>query len=218
MRAGKAPAVLTIKWEGDDIKWTTSSDGIGVIRGYTKDPKEVTLHVFGYTPGTHTIKAVACKDGSMTDFVTTTVTVGPDLPDPKPVDPVKPVDPPAPVPVDPFLKAIQDAYSVDPGADKATMVAKLVTLYRTAATPSDATTTGWLDDPSMKTFPDVKSKFSVARRLLGVPDTALVEVRKIANKELDALKVSQTAALTSGEKDRVRLAFFKIASALEGVK
>lgn len=97
---------VTVVWEGDDITWFAST-GLGVIRVYSHDPRNVVFHVQGDKPGAYFLEAVAVKvvDGkarfSPKARCEVKVTGKEPTPDPDPPNPPDP-DNPAPIPVEGF--------------------------------------------------------------------------------------------------------------------
>jgi len=132
-------ASITVEWDGDDIRYTSSED-LDVFREYDPDPKKVRLRVIGYQTGKYRLVAIASKGGKLSDFATCVVQVG-DAPPPVPPTPPTPPDPPtpltpptppAPIPADGFrVLMLYDADALDktPAAQVNCLYAKEVRDY-----------------------------------------------------------------------------------------
>jgi len=158
---------------------------------------------FSAPPGVYRIKlrSVSLKDGKTTiETARFAVTIGPDLPPPKPL----PDDPPAPTPDAPLIKALKDAYATDPSPLKADSLSKLTELFRGAGL--------LLTRPGVKTLQDLHDDLKAARvSLIG---ETLPGVRKVVAAEVAKLGDKPDAPI---DADAARAVFAKITAALEGV-
>lgn len=85
---------VAIDYDGDDIRWTIS-DKVDVFREYDPDAKKIRLRILAPTDGEYELKAIACKDKKLCEFVTCKIIIGKG-PDPGPGP--NPPDPPGPTP------------------------------------------------------------------------------------------------------------------------
>ncbi len=181
---------------GQSVTWFISPEP-------TKQVEIDNIVYFNGPPGVYTVNALVftVKDNKVTTKkFTQKVTIG---------EPVPPVPVPVPVPSDPFVKAIQDAFTNEIAADKAVNASKLASIYRMAGknTVNDATitNTGQLFD-TMKT---------ASRTLL--PDTAIPGVRKVIGARLNSA-FGASVTLDSATRAKLATEFNAIADALSSAK
>lgn len=133
--------------------------------------------------GQYRVEAVAGrtdKDGNLTlDEAEVTVVIG-KAPDPAPPGPQPGPQPgpnpgPQPAPLSPLAKKLRDAYQREAGADRAKHMASLAALYAKA---------GEMDLQAMTTAEDLRKLLVDTRRAVGVPDDALMEVRRAIEAEI----------------------------------
>jgi len=127
-----------------------------------------------------------------------------------------PPGPPAPVPVDAFVKAVQDAYTASPEANKATLTSNFAAVFQAA-----------LDGKYVDTDPEtgvLLARMLVARKLK-IQDNELVGLRKVVTDTIQPLmgpsEASQPltdAASGVGSRAAIKAQFQKIIDAIKAVK
>lgn len=98
-------AAVRVTWVGDDFKYQSSA-GLNTFREYDPEPRVCLLRCMSQKAGEYSITCVACKGGTLTEFVTIRVKIGA-APQPPPVTPVEP-DPPQPVSGKLFVIVVED--------------------------------------------------------------------------------------------------------------
>ncbi len=112
-------------------------------------------------------------------------------------------------PADAFTQSIQDAYSRTPDADKADSLAILTQFFldnKKYVNDQAITSTGGL------------LNVLVASRRAGIPDTKIVEVRKIIDAPLMAIAGKNSQPLTQAIRDALSGQFDKTIKALKEIK
>ncbi len=118
--------------------------------------------------------------------------------------------PPAPAPVDPFARDLQQLYERDSTKDKALHVAQLAVLYREAIT--------FARKAEVATAGDLAERIRTAASSL-IPADALVAIRKrVAEEIARELPVTSDAPLDSATRDRAAQLFERIANLLGELK
>lgn len=177
--------------------------------GFKAEAADNALTITAAPQGTHKIKVMSVS--VVIDFEKKTKTVNKDTGETEiVVGTPKVPDPPTPPPPAGLAKALKDACAASPGtaAEKADHMGKLASLYRKAPDILDKLTTSG----------QLQTALIEARRLLPVPDTALLPVRKVIADELAKVLPADPAA-PYGDPPRVKALFSTIEAALvEAVK
>jgi len=119
---------------------------------------------------------------------------------------------PAPVPLDSFAKAIQDAWALESAAEKA-KVGDLASLYSKAALPA-----GLIYNPTNDTAGKIHSVFKAAREgVIGVGGLPNV-VEAIRLEFNSALVIPENQPLDAPTRDRIAAKFNQAAKVLGGLK
>lgn len=122
--------------------------------------------------------------------------------------PPPPPDPPAPT--DTLTKALLDAYAADGSGDKAKHVAAYAALCRQISLA---------DLRNLRTAGELRTFLTTTRKSMGVPDDALVPLRKVVDAQMREFLPTQTdAALTQDHLAATSNLMAKVAKALTGVK
>lgn len=223
----KLPATLVVPGPGlvvvvpdsvdaDDVAWVSMDDGLQLIpTSLLKDSK--TACGVALKEKTYRVRAIAtkAKDGHATfsPWSECVVTVGTPGPTPGPPGPVPPA------PDDPLVKAIQDAYRLDPDPNKANNVKQLAKVYRAAATVTGAGS-GGVNDPQLTSYSQLLAKMHNAAGGLGVPEAGIPKVRAAVRTYLDVVLGVGTAASAARSIDRplATAEIGRMAAALEVIK
>lgn len=155
-------------------------------------------------PGRYEVRAWNAKGDKASKLSRCIVVVG----DPGPTPPPGPGPAPPPVPSDPFVKALQAAYDVDPEPQKARYKTDMATVFRAAV--SD------VNDPQFKTAGQLQEFMRAAMdRLIG---NRLVPLRKVVFAEVLKVWPSESTQLDTTIRDTTVATFQRIAKALDQVK
>jgi hypothetical protein len=123
--------------------------------------------------------------------------------------PPPPLPPAPPVPVDPFLVALQAAYSADVDADKATSVVALANIYR-----ATAALTGSM---AFVNNSDIVAYIKDLEAAQPLAPAAIPNVRKAIGSELNSLLPVVDARLTKDARDLYAKQYGRMASLLDAI-
>lgn len=185
--------------DGQSVTWFVSPEP-------TKQVEIDTTVYFNGPAGTYTVTALVLtvKDGKVTSKkYTSKVVIG------DPIPPIPPIPPTPPTPIDAFNQAIQAAYTVEVGTDKATSTAKLASIYRMAAKNT-------VTDPTISTTAQLYATMKTASETL-LPATAIPGVRKVVGTRLNPVFGTSTT-LTTASRTQLAAEFNAIADALSSAK
>jgi hypothetical protein len=126
------------------------------------------------------------------------------------VGPATPPTPPTPpAPADPFVAALQTAYTSEPAADKHEDVVQLAALYSKAAKST-------VNDPSITTTAAMFQKMHNASQIV-IDPAAIPAVRKVIGAELKAT-LGTPGTLDAASRASISALFERVANALGGLK
>ncbi len=175
----------------------------------TKQVEIDNIVYFNGPAGTYSVTSLVqtVKDGKVVNKKTNVkVTIG----SAPPVPPVDPVIPPGPGPViDPFVTAIQVAFTAEAAADKSTSAAKLASIYRMAAKNT-------VNDATISTMAQLFATMKTASESL-LPATSIPGVRKVIGTRLNPVFVNGTT-LDAATRAKLVAEFNAVADALSAAK
>jgi hypothetical protein len=172
------------------VKWVALSKGLKVLpAAMLKDPTACV--VTSFTPGTYKLLAYTGDSTGPSEPVTVTVVLT------------------GAVPTDGLLADLQDAYTADADAVKATSLPLLAALYRQAEAA--------VDDPATTTTAELLATLKTASASL-LPATALAAERKVISAYLQTALGTTSSTLDAATRAKVKAAFQAVATAIAGVK
>ena len=209
--------VLHAETNGKTVRWVSLSEGADVL------PYLANSAIFSAPlAGRYQVLAYTALDDTPSDPATTTIVVAegpPAPPGPTPPEPVPPVPPapvppapPPPAPVDPFVAALQRAYTAEADTQKAARKTNLAALYRQGAKVAlDPAVTTWgqlfdaMDRAAKSPAVDVAGKLAGMQGVIGA------ELQK-------QLSTDRAQPLNTGGRALAEKQFDRVAQALEQVK
>lgn len=204
---GEPGDFITVKatTNGKIVRWYTPDKGLSVIPSeLLRDPK--TAIVYSKKPGKYRLLAYTAAGDEPSDLAECVVTIGEPPPGPDP----GPQPGPEPGPVDPLVKKLQDAYNADSDPQKASLPAKLASLYRhgsdIAGSMSIATWDGLFSSMSKQA-----SESGVAGKLSKVQAVIRDEV-------LSAFPTDRTKPLDQDGRVMAKVALMRAATLVEKIK
>lgn len=190
---------VVVDYDGDDIAFTTDGEA-DVFREYSKDNK-VRLRVVLYKSGTAKLKVIVCKDKSLSEFYTCTITDGQNPPNPD--DPVDPDDP-----SDPLFTALKSAWDKETSFTKKTERDKLAAIYEAAV--------DLVKKPVDKTQGELIARIAAAaKKDVGDPTKVLPEIRKVIQQYFNSMLTTKTSDPIDPKSAD---AFKAVAKSLEALK
>jgi hypothetical protein len=207
---GEPGAFLVVKadTDGTACRWLALDAGLNVFPPDMLTDKRATV-VTAHRAGRYRLLCYTAVGNEPSEPALCLIVVGEPGPEPGP-GPGPGPGPEPPAPTDPLTKAVQAAYDADAGPEKKRQKDALAALYRQAVKTAE--------DQSLKTAADLLGILQKARQSL-LPDAALLPLRQVISKELNAaLGTKPDAALDADMRKKAAEAFGKIAAALEAMK
>ncbi len=182
--------------EGKVVRYVALDAGLQVFPSSLLANQRATV-VTSAKPGRYRLLAYTSVADIPTEPVITTVIIGSSTP-------------PVPPPIDTLAEALGGIYGGSQEKDKATTLARLLTLYRAAPAT--------IRSPMITTTEQLYSALVTARKTAGIADTALSPVRERIAVEWTAVMGADDRALTPELRDAATTLSSRIVSALETIR
>ena len=182
--------------EGKVVRYVALDAGLQVFPSSLLANQRATV-VTSARPGRYRLLAYTSVADVPTEPVITTVIIGSSTP-------------PVPPPIDTLAEALGGIYGGSQEKDKATTLARLLTLYRAAPAT--------IRSPTITTTEQLYSALVTARKTAGIADTALSPIRERIAVEWTAVMGADDRALTPELRDAATTLSSRIVSALETIR
>jgi hypothetical protein len=182
--------------EGKVVRYVALDAGLQVFPSSLLANQRATV-VTSARPGRYRLLAYTSVADVPTEPVITTVIIGGSTP-------------PVPPPIDTLAEALGGIYGGSQERDKATTLAKLLTLYRAAPAT--------IRSPTITTTEQLYAALVAARKTAGIADTALSLIRERIAVEWTAVMGADDRTLTPELRDAATTLSSRIVSALETIR
>ena len=182
--------------EGKVVRYVALDAGLQVFPSSLLANQRATV-VTSARPGRYRLLAYTSVADVPTEPVITTVIIGGSTP-------------PVPPPIDTLGEALGGIYGGSQERDKATTLARLLTLYRAAPAT--------IRSPTITTTEQLYSALVAARKNAGIADTALSPIRERIAVEWTAVMGADDRTLTPELRDAATTLSSRIVSALETIR
>lgn len=182
--------------EGKVVRYVALDQGLQVFPSSLLANQRATV-VTSARPGRYRLLAYTSVADVPTEPVITTVIIGSSTP-------------PVPPPIDTLAEALGGIYGGSQERDKATTLARLLTLYRAAPAT--------IRSPTITTTEQLYSALVAARKTAGIADTALSPIRERIAVEWTAVMGADDRSLTPELREAATTLSSRIVSALETIR